>query len=548
MDRTHTSHPARLATERAAPRFGSLGRRWLKWGLSLVAALLCGPAFASFESGMYIDDVGGPSQTAPWDAPIIASLSDFPFMPDRAFNGGHYVTDAFFANSNAANNYFEGKKIVVLDNGDLVVAALVKKPDANQSNGFWNLGLVRYNRTGTARQVWSNPTAAYSHISGQYIVYPNSATATYNYIRDIKAIGGKLIVYANRSYQGGPDVDVDLLVFGEDGSFQSVTTAFASTAAEYAEGIEVYSAGTIGFTNYVLALATQFVPDGRPAFKRFSISAAGFLTQENPDMNAVNVRCTTAGQQCFGRGIALGQPSMQGETPSIYVVTEFRPDATTVDGSFVVTKVNSNGVKSPNWDPGNINWHASNSGDRHDWPIGIVVQTGIGTASPPDAIFVGVNIGQNCKDGISVVRFSSADNGVSPSLTRFGGSNATGSLCSVISSTVASDNATSMARHGTTIALAGYRFIANASSDSAMYAVDANLTVLDQRAFPFPIGGPRQRESLLSGITAVGGLKFAAAGYAAYPGGTIPATLVGKTHVAIIQFAPDRIFGHGFDF
>ncbi|MEO7916899.1 MAG: hypothetical protein ABIR16_04585 [Dokdonella sp.] len=68
-------------------------------------------------------------------SPAQASLFAEPYTVDPAFAGGSFTDDAFASVLTDPNKTFVGKKIIRL-NGDMVVAALVKHPTSNQSNGY----------------------------------------------------------------------------------------------------------------------------------------------------------------------------------------------------------------------------------------------------------------------------------------------------------------------------------------------------------------------------------------------------------------------------
>ncbi len=180
----HATADAAAAQPRFRPCSGLFRRA--KVLLSVVLAATGLPAMADFGDP---DGRGGNAPMAsPWEPTIITALSDWPYAPDPGFHNGNYFTDEFYSNPNDSNNYFAGRKVVRLDNCDIVVAALVKNPNQNQTNGYWNIGLVRYNAAGTQRVLWPNG-GSYAHVGGEYIVYPKSNSASYSDVKALIVVG-----------------------------------------------------------------------------------------------------------------------------------------------------------------------------------------------------------------------------------------------------------------------------------------------------------------------------------------------------------------------
>lgn len=165
------------------------------------------------------------------DVPFaITGLDEEPYAADPAFAGGQYFLDDFWANPASPTNYFQGRKVARLSNGDIVVAAMVKNPNGNQTNGLWNIGLVRYNAAGTQRVPWPNG-GIYAHVDGEYIVYPKINDAAVGWIQDIRVTGDKILVAFQWHFAGTDDIDTRVLVFGQDGSFKSNTGVFVGSMA-----------------------------------------------------------------------------------------------------------------------------------------------------------------------------------------------------------------------------------------------------------------------------------------------------------------------------
>lgn len=89
-----------------------------------------------------------------------------------------------------------GRKVAQRPDGDIVVAALVKNPNGNQTNGSWNVGLVRYSADGNTLRTWSNP-GVYGSSVNHFVVYPKSDSASFTWIQDIKIVNAFILVSTN---------------------------------------------------------------------------------------------------------------------------------------------------------------------------------------------------------------------------------------------------------------------------------------------------------------------------------------------------------------
>lgn len=545
----------RNAPDRGAGRFSITRQAWAFAAAALALGLGAAPARAG---GFNAADAA-----AAWQPAAVTSLAEDPYSADPAFAAGRFIEDAFAGDSNVPNTYFEGKKIVRLGNGDLVVAALVRKPDGSQNNGYANIGLVRYDASGTQRQTWSNPTPAYAHFNGQYVIYPNSSTANFSWIQDIKAIDGKILVAANLNFGGSDDVDTTILVFGEDGSFKTADRVFGTGRAEYVGGMEVYKPAALSSKPQVLVVATDAAREsqgggiGRPLFRRYSLEAGGTLTDET-GVVALNTHwCDNPGRDCRPAGIALGWRGLVG-TPSIYVVNRYyQPAADQPGWSVAVTRIDANGVADTSW-PGEW-WYARDGGGagaHRNWPVALAVRTsGLGVPASPyrDEVFVVSEIDRSCGAGILVNRFDH-DGAVSPARI-FGGSTATTPICNTLGRPA--DYPIDVTLSGNRLAVAGFGKHGSIipggedSYDAFVAVLDASTggapPLLDLHDYAFPIGGPRQRHSGFWGIASTSAGRFVVAGDVRFTNAAAtPAALRGKTRVAVLGIAPDRIFGSGF--
>lgn len=526
----------------------------------MLVALAMAPMAASAQ---WLGDEIERSGAAPRDTAAITSLDSDPYWTDPAFHGGEYIEDAFYSNQNAPNNYFSGRKVVRLSNGDLVTAALVKNPNGNQTNGRWNIGLVRYDAAGSARLAWPNG-GAYAHANGEYIVFPKTDTANYSWIQDIRAIDGRILVAVNLDFGGTDDIDTAVIVFGEDGSFQSNTRVFGSSMAEYVGGMEVY--GTVGGEPQVLVVATQAPREsagggiGRPMFGRWTLEASGALTPEAGPMTLATHWCDDPGRDCRPAGIALGFRGIG--VPSIYVLNRYYQTAADQPGwSYAVTRIGSNGTPDPAW-PG-LWWYLTDGGvpgAHYNWATAISIRTtGLGLPESPyrDSVFIASEIGRSCGNGMFVSKHDHDYNPVGQTI--FGGSTASAALCQALGEPV--DWPMDMHLSGNRLAVVGYGKtspLAIPGEPVPEDRVDAFVAVLDAASaapnlldfkdYRYPIGGTRDRHSAFWGLTSTTAGRFVAVGTNRFrDDDDVPSTLRGKTSVAILGIAPDRIFGDGFE-
>ncbi len=206
-----------------------------------------------------------------------ARIDTDPFAPDLAFNGGAVIEDRFAATSTSTS--MRASKMVRLSNGDVVVAGLVHEAYSSAGGLPKNVGLVRYG-SGGSRVAWPNPTVAYSHFFNMYVEYPNSATAKFRQVRDVAAIAGYIFVLADYEYNLGPgvdDLDVQVLVFGEDGSFVGNYGAFTTGQYEEGAGLVPYQIPNCnGIISCPMLVAVANYRDATDVLANYKITAKRF--------------------------------------------------------------------------------------------------------------------------------------------------------------------------------------------------------------------------------------------------------------------------------
>ncbi len=563
MDVQHEATTGRTGSSSHARR-GATRRRIAPW---LVAATL--PMFCVSASAQMHATTIDPA--APRDA--ISITGNQPYAADPSFASGQYIEDAFASTQDQPDNnaFFEGKKVARMGNGDIVVAGLVKKPNGTSPvNGYWNIGLVRYNASGTLRLAWPNPNPAYAHFNNQYVVYPNNTeTPNYDGIEAIQVVGDKIVVAASWRFNGTDDHDSIILVFGTDGSLKSRTDVGSNSAlAENVGGMAAYRVGLpgTGTTSVVVALTQAIRPSvggsiGRPKFRRYTLETNGSLTAQTGLVALDTHGCANITHDCRSVGIALTQPNLS-LNPSIYVLNRAYVPNGNPGWAITVSKVTHEGIAAPDWTGERFRYYGGYSGGSSNLAYGIAVRTlGLGLPGSPyrDQIFVMSSIERACRDGILVVRLDDAGEAVKSEY--FGGNNYA-STCGLVPD--AEHWPIAIALSGDRLAIAGYarhtvplqtggeRITYNGAFAVVDITGTSTLDLLDFRDFPFPVSGSQDfRHTALRGITPTANGAFVVTGEIRFTDDAwVPPNLRGKTRVGTLGIAPfvvDSIFANGFD-
>jgi hypothetical protein len=299
------------------------------------------------------------------------ALTWHPSMPDPSFNGGLVYVDRFAAPSSFN---LVSERMVMLGNGDVVVAGRVTYLNPGDPAGSMWLGLVRYNAAGQ-RVTWgSGPDTTYTYFNRQYVIYPKGSAAKFTRVADIIEYGNFLYVLAEGPASvGGGQRNVWVVVFRQsDGEFQGIHNAFARGEDEYGAGLVAIDADFN--ERYLLAIGTKISASGvqRPTFRRFNLDAStGGLTEDNSidpgnggyrDLVFPDVFCNTGA--CSGSAFAVKSFGGGAYRLGIYVggtllpnsgINEFLLLKVKVDGSLDNT-FNGNGMKRVRADgPANTN-------------------------------------------------------------------------------------------------------------------------------------------------------------------------------------------------
>jgi len=269
-------------------------------------------------------------------------------VPDLSFNNGLVYVDRFAAPS-SFNQVSE--RMVMLGNGDVVVAGRVTYQNpGDPANAMW-LGLVRYNAVGE-RVAWgSGPDTTFTYFNRQYLIYPKGSAAKFTRVADIIEYGNFLYVLAEGPASvGGGQRNVWVVVFRQsDGEFQGIHNAFARSEDEYGAGLVAIDAAFN--ERYLLAIGTKISASGvqRPTFRRFNLDAqTGGLTEDNSidpgnggyrDLVFPDVFCNTGA--CSGSAYAVKSFGGGAHRLGIYVGGTLLPNSGVTE--YLLLKVNADG-------------------------------------------------------------------------------------------------------------------------------------------------------------------------------------------------------------
>jgi len=525
-------------------------------GRHIAAGLLAALAFGSTASGADYD-----SDAAPW------IIDGSQYLPDPSYNGGLYTVDAFAGNEGFS---YRAKKLVHLDNGDVVVAAIVPPFGGGSANTI-NLGLVRYNASGQ-RVAWSNPTPSFAFFGNQYIVYPNTSDGTVDDsvsdVKDMQRIGNRIFVLIDHPFDGTGDMDSRVVVFDTDGQFLATDPIVATSLPEHAGGITVYSNLQFPETLGLAYAGTTIATDGstRPTFRRFTINADSTLTAETAPVYVTAGDVCSSTHNCQLRGIAAG--GMSGSSPSRFYLAggyQYQGD----DWDYLVFAVLSDGSAATSFSDDGARIHFFDvGGSGRDIANAIsVTRGGVGST---DQIYLSGEVAQDCEPGVGITKFDGS--GESQLGFGSGGDVVVGGSAETNPSTCSLDFAFGSARadiglasalDGGKLAVAGLNIygpglLCTAGNPCPEDNVDGELIVVDAEtgaldafrgyAFSDTAGGPRSRHSGLWGIVPSGSGSFTVAGDVRFFQ-SAPGEPAGAMQVATLRLgsASDVIFADGFD-
>lgn len=488
-----------------------------------------------------------------------AALDEDPYVPDPGFNNGQYIADDF----GLFSRHQVGQRLARLPNGDVIVAGPAEATTMPVPNTMNNIGLVRYDSSGQ-RVAWSNPTPAFSHGDGNWLIYPNIAGATYKDVKEVVVTDSHVFVLANLQINAN-DAAVHIIVFGLDGQFVANSAPFNSALLdEFGAGLIYYETGNLPMQRHLLVVASAREVNNaaaplRTLTRHYHVAADGSLS---PTASAVAVHipgvcAPSTSNTCQPLRVARSQAHfpLDSGSPRFYIAGLYQ--ATPGDRDMFVMRVFSDGSADTSFGANGFAQLAFSAATRpvpDEYATGIAIRS-IGLTT--DEIYVSGRVVLACRDGGGVFRlhhdgtrnFDFATFGA----LLFGGSNAaSGSLaCSL---NPKGHYPEGLAIDGDRLAMGGYAFRPRPTVcpscedeiDAQLVVVDAeDGTVLDHRELPYPLTGPRELWSVLWDIRAgaPGTGIFTLAGNLA----PIADTPLNRWKFGTLRVRADRLFGNGFD-
>lgn len=341
---------------------------------------------------------------------------------DDRFNNGKFYVDAF---GGGLAQIQRGQRILRLPDGDVVVAAVVPRPDGAADT----VGLVRYGLDGVPAN-WVEPSHPYS-AGKSYVIYERKDKPyEVRYVRDMKFWDGKLylLVSADREPLVPPAApepfevveEVYVLVFDASGKFLKENRIRAASADPLAP--RMFAAG--GIALYVPDLTATptdlhlvyaggaYGVDTRAEFARYAVDADGGLV-EIVSPRAINPgkRCDNF-QACEFRAVTLGGRPSPCQPPRIYLGGLHRPVGATSD--FLAVRVNADGIPAPDFGTGGgvtVGFPSTGVGDD----VGrLLAATSIEGKENRDTLYQSGEISGSCALGAGLVKFR-ANGSVDPS-------------------------------------------------------------------------------------------------------------------------------------
>jgi hypothetical protein len=490
---------------------------------------------------------------------LVSAQTPGPWIGAPSFAGGQIAADAHALNLQAANQESLGVAIARLDATTTVQAALMKHPTGGQTNGLWNLGLLRFNSTTGVRETWPD-TSAFQWGNNQYRVWPNQPDASVLRIKRVVVAQNHIFVLLD--WRASDRQETRIVVFSTQGLLSNVYEPLGDFAGteRWAGDMQVYSTGTAGpggGTQLVVVGAVVTPASGArtPLFRRYQIEASGDLVDRTGVVVMTNNWCDQ-GARCQPERLAFGSRGFLS-TPAIYVVGRVFHGANFVEQGLSIGKLDANGLPDPAWNSANLFllFDARTIGPGAVLPMGIAVRTtGFGLVGSPyvDQVTVAANVQRNCGWGVRVWRSDNSTN-MNGTGVLFGGSDATGIACSIASS-AASFFPRSMVRDDQRLIIAGRRdpgglvIAGQPVFDAFIAQIDtASMTVQRQDTLTWPLVGPRQGNSEINDVL-LDGSALIGTGVLQYPGAfaSNPA-LAGKAQSGRLRLEAPSIFSDGFE-
>ena len=252
---------------------------------------------------------------------------------DPTYNAGVVLDDSFAA----AGQHF-AERSAALSDGSVVVVGLVPGNGQSASTIGGNIGVVHYTSDGR-RVAWSDPTLAFASYLNIYLTYPQTATANYVHIDDVKVNGSNIYILADKA-TSATNHDVDIIVFTSSGNFVGQYSAFGTALDERGAGLAIYSYvsgnspdGVVTSTQLVAVASynAQSAPnqDYIVTMRSFDVSTNGFLAVNTSfgtsgngamDQPLPESFCSTGPNKCSGAATAVAALRTTTSTPTLYIL------------------------------------------------------------------------------------------------------------------------------------------------------------------------------------------------------------------------------------
>lgn len=460
------------------------------------------------------------------------------YAPDPSYNNGLISQDAFA--SSFGNNY-DGRKVVTLPNGNVVIAGRV--PDVRTGTTYGAIGLIQRRDDGH-RVPWTAP-GAHGHYNNEYVVYPGTSDFNIVAVKDLVLHDNLLFVLADTNNGANPTVfGSRIYVFGTDGGIRNSNFADWEVSSER----EVWGGGLAAFrptpsSDHVdVVYIGRKVPvngssSSRITFRhfRYSLVNNGFPAQTN--LIHPNISECGPSTHCSGFDIAIGGRNGSLGLPRTYITGSRTSEG--IIRSMVVQIDPYTGAKT------GIGYQQMSVNARGR---AIAVKPGEDSTTGIDDIFVLSEKDRACKNGmVARGRIKSPGGEIFGWERLLGGSDAAGVLCNTLAWEAWPHDITYQnGRVGVAGHVVGTAFCI--PGNPCENPVDGAIAVLNAyngteisplRTYPFTdtAGGSRTRHSSFRGIAGTGGDTFTVVGDVTYPQSHSEPNWRGKR-----QFASLRVY------
>ncbi len=234
-------------------------------------------AWAELEAG----DLFPASEQMPWDYPeqLLNPLANDPVALDPSFSVDGWIRDGFGTTYPlpypGRSTEKSGRRVIRTSDGGAIVAALVPALGSTTSPTTFNLGLVRYDASGS-RVKWTLASAQYTDTNKNWFVYPNMADGKFTAIHDLQEFGGYLYIAVTRRYSAS-DIDAHVIKVSLNGDWANVFFPLNSGTFNEAGAGLVFERGTL--EDRMLFVGRRIDADGKYStiLKRFIVPTGNIL-------------------------------------------------------------------------------------------------------------------------------------------------------------------------------------------------------------------------------------------------------------------------------